>query len=267
MTGSWTKLPYQVSRYEYGVPAAFTFEPNPTPHRPLTREQELDYAAQSAVHGLGTHSASYLGRLAFRVRYYRFFFLPPLYLALPFFVPALVELRFIRVAGTLLLFALGTNFYPYFYSHYMAAVTCLFVLVSVTALERLSRFSVEAAQLIFISRGSLPVLVSLQVTGRSTSVRDLGRDQLRRSAGTHRNHTRFADAPGKQLVFVRYGPRHGFEEWVHNRADIDASRVVWARDLGAVENEKLLRYYPDRAAWLLEPDARPPKLSLHARAP
>ena len=39
------------------------------------------------------------------------------------------------------------------------------------------------------------------------------------------------------------------------------ARVVWARDLGAAENEKLRRYYPDRNVWLLEPDARPPKLT------
>ena len=36
VTGQWTTLPYQVSRYQYGVPATFTVQPNPTPHRPLT---------------------------------------------------------------------------------------------------------------------------------------------------------------------------------------------------------------------------------------
>jgi hypothetical protein len=64
------------------------------------------------------------------------------------------------------------------------------------------------------------------------------------------------------LVFVRYWPRHIFQdEWIYNAADIDGARVVWARDLGGAEDEKLRRYYPDRTAWLLEPDARPPKLT------
>lgn len=71
-----------------------------------------------------------------------------------------------------------------------------------------------------------------------------------------------ARIPGKLLVFVHYSPQHIFQdEWVYNRAAIDAAPVVWARDLGAAENEKLVRYYPDRTALLLEPDVRPPRLS------
>ncbi len=77
---------------------------------------------------------------------------------------------------------------------------------------------------------------------------------------------KLAESPGKHVVFVRYYPPHEFDEWVHNRADVDAARIVWARDLGPVENDKLLRYYPDRVAWLLEPDFRPPRLTAYQSA-
>ncbi|HJT88867.1 MAG TPA: hypothetical protein VJ732_13450, partial [Bryobacteraceae bacterium] len=73
-----------------------------------------------------------------------------------------------------------------------------------------------------------------------------------------------ARIPGKLLVFVRYWPQHRFqEEWIYNRASIDQARLVWARDLGS-ENQKLRNYYPDRSVWLLEPDARPPRLTAYA---
>jgi hypothetical protein len=71
-----------------------------------------------------------------------------------------------------------------------------------------------------------------------------------------------AEVPGRQLVIVRYSPRHIFqEEWVYNAADIDGARVVWARDLGHEQNRELLNYYPDRNVWLLEPDEQPPSIT------
>ena len=48
-------------------------------------------------------------------------------------------------------------------------------------------------------------------------------------------------------------------------ADIDGSRVLWARDLGEGENEKLIRYFPDRHVLLLEPDLSPPQLGPYER--
>jgi len=66
---------------------------------------------------------------------------------------------------------------------------------------------------------------------------------------------------GDQLVVVQYVPNHEpLDEWVYNEADIDAAKVVWARDMGASANQELIRYFKDRRVWLLEADELPPKL-------
>jgi len=71
---------------------------------------------------------------------------------------------------------------------------------------------------------------------------------------------------GRHLVLVRYQPSHNIlEEWVYNGADIDGSKVVWARDMGPEKNRELLDYYKDRRAWLVEPDEKPPGVILNLR--
>ncbi len=68
--------------------------------------------------------------------------------------------------------------------------------------------------------------------------------------------------PGQQVVFVRYGSHHDVDrEWVWNAADIDAAQVVWARDMGETQNQEVLRYYPNRVAWLIEGDNESPKIT------
>ena len=82
--------------------------------------------------------------------------------------------------------------------------------------------------------------------------------------GVERAHmeTWLEQQPGKQLVIVRYyGSHYPFDEWVYNRADIDGSKVVWAREMGAADNLELMRYYADRKAWLVEPDSIPARLT------
>ena len=269
VTRSWTTMPYMLSRDQYGVPAAFTFQPNPVPHRPLTPEQDLDYKAQASVHGPGTDSLSeFFDRLEHRFRYLRFFLLPPLYVALLAVLPGLREPRYFWTAGTILLFALGTNIYPYFFPHYLAAVTCLFVLLSVRGLERLP--SHARLYVLLLCGMAFTFWFGLYLVGdndllhaadyQSWNYVNRGDPQGRIAIAQQ-----LAQSSGQQLVFVRYSPMHRFAEWIHNAADIDSAQTVWATDLGTEQNEQLLHYYPYRKAWLLEPDAHPPSLTPYSR--
>ncbi len=74
--------------------------------------------------------------------------------------------------------------------------------------------------------------------------------------------------PGDHLVIVRYSPTHDpAEEWVYNGADIDHSKIVWAREIPGVSMQPLLDYFHDRKVWLVEPDEAVPHLSPYTPAP
>jgi hypothetical protein len=63
------------------------------------------------------------------------------------------------------------------------------------------------------------------------------------------------ETPGKHLIVVRYSDDHNIhDEWVYNGADIDGSKIIWARELDAEQNAKLFAYFKDRHIWVVEPD-------------
>jgi hypothetical protein len=276
VTHSWTTLPEKLSQEQYGVPAALTFQPNAIPQLTLTPQQEMDYKAQAAMHGAAGESwQAFFLRLEYRVRYYRFFFLPPLYLAAVAFLLTLKDRRMQWLAATLAIFALGTNLFPYLLVHYLAGVTCLFVLVSISGLRLLNDVRIKG-----VAAGSemVRVLVALCIAEflgwyglhlfetpdlygvlRYETWDAINHDNPKRRIEVANQLRAFS---GPLLIFVRYSPHHIFqEEWVWNAADIDASRVVYARDLGAEEDQQLIRYYPNRKVLLLEPDNYVPRLS------
>ncbi len=271
VTGAWTQLPYTLSQYQYGVPAALTILPNPVPHNPLTPQQETDYRMQRGFRPSGGETVeTYFGRLLYRARYYRFYFYSPLYVALVAYLIGMRRWREFWVAGVCLLFALGINFFPQFQFHYLAACVCLFLLISVEGIRRIARLragAIAARALIFLCLAQFLFWYGLHLgeTPQFAELRgyDLW-DSINHAEGRERREIgdQVRKLQGRILIFVRYWPGHIFRnEWVYNAADIDGARVVWARDLGDGENEKLRAYYPNRTAWLFEPDARPPRLS------
>jgi hypothetical protein len=272
VTDSWTTLPYQLSQYQYGVPAALTFQTAPEPHAQLTPEQQMDYRMQRSFQGASMETlGGYLLRLEFRVRYYRFFFLPALYLALPLFLISLREWNLVWVALTLALFALGINFFPAYQLHYAAASTCLMILAAVIGLQKLAAVRREAARIaLFLCAAHFLFWYGMHLFESTPIARSVLPFETW-DAINHQNPQRriyvnreLAKIPGDLLVFVRYAyPPHPFQdEWVYNAADIAHARIIWARDLGAEEDARLERYYPSRKAIVLEPDERPPAIEI-----
>ena len=281
VTHNWLTLPEALHQYQYGTPISLTFQPLPTPHVPLTPQQATDFRAESLQHGPGTDTlGNFLLRLEYRVRYYRFFFLPPLYVALVAFFFALRDARWRWVLAALAIFALGTNLFPYLLLHYLAAVTCLFVLVSVVGLRQLSLVRIRNAAvggeialvLIVLSLAEFLGWYALHLFENPALYPVLQYETW--DSINHENPQRriavkrqLAAIGGRLLVFVRYSAHHIYQnEWVWNEADIDRARIVFARDLGPEEDDKLIRYYPNRKLLLLEPDAAVPQLTAYDHA-
>ena len=78
----------------------------------------------------------------------------------------------------------------------------------------------------------------------------------------HRFSVQLGAVPGNHLVIVRYSSEHdSLAEWVYNDADIDHSKIVWARDIPGADLAGLLNYFSARRVWLVEPDLPPPRLA------
>ena len=282
VTGTWATLPEQLSQFQYGVPTTLTIQKPAMPHVPLTPQQTLEYKAQFLMHGPDTDTlARFVLRLEYRVRDYRFFFLPPLYLAAAVSIIALRQKLYIWVAATLVIFGLGTNLFPYLLVHYLAAVTCLVLLVAVTGVRQIKRLNIHgfpagtdiARILVLLCGAEFLLWYSIHLFENHHAPLALLQYETW-DAVNHRNPKKrvaaaldIAAQRGQLLIFVHYSPQHIFQdEWVWNSADIDASRVVFARDLGLRKDTELIRYYPSRRVLWFEPDADPPALSSTAPA-
>lgn len=69
---------------------------------------------------------------------------------------------------------------------------------------------------------------------------------------------RLSRIPGKHLVFVNYSPTHPwYDEWVFNAADLNESRIVFARMCTPESDRGLMDAMSDRDVWVANPDASP----------
>jgi len=140
--------------------------------------------------------------------------------------------------------------------HYAAPITCVVYALLVQAVRHLRTNKWKSRSLGVALSRALVVLLVLETgvnVGRRacdpmwwTCTGDPSRVAVMK---------RLMDTPGKHLIVVRYSDDHNIhDEWVYNGADIDGSKIIWARELDEAQNAKLFAYFKDRQIWLVEPD-------------
>lgn len=148
--------------------------------------------------------------------------------------------------ASLLLIAGGITLETWrFHSHYVGPIAALAVVLVINSLRR------SQARTFALLLPLLVIGTAFAEASRPAGMLDQWAQQR------FKMQSQLEDRPGKQLVFVYYRPNHDlYEEWVHNRADLDGAAVVWARSGSAEENCKLIKYFPGRKIWSLDADRR-----------
>lgn len=278
VTGNPLRMPYQVEKETYGVAPYFLWQsmsPQPTYHHALMRDMYVNRLPETFRF---SHSVLGLAGKAYRACC---FYLGPvltfpllmLFVVLPYGfswrnISRPTRFLLVAFAVSLVDLALETFFEPHYASPLTSAIL-VFVLLAMQRLRewrswgrRTGLFMTRAIPMISITMFALraaavPLHIPLPDYYTAAWYQSGPRTAGRASIMKQLQHT-----PGLQLVMVRYDDSHNpFYEWVYNEADIDAAKVVWAREMRPAENEALTNYFANRRVWLLEADEKPPRLS------
>lgn len=252
VTGSPFVLPYQHAQRHYGVPQSLVFqEPVPMPAS-LTAEQQAVYGWQRRNHDRVRANWTQHFIQVFRdtAEFYSNVFL---LIGAGGFIWSMKSPIAIR-ALVILIFALTlSSLYFALLPHYVAPHAILVVTALTCGLWLLHK---NLLPILHIG----PALVTIAILGglldpiiQVIPVQALTRG-VNYSAKLRGEVERRISAPGGQhVVIVRYGPDHNFhDEWVYNRAEIDAAQIVWARYIDEEALGELTEYYRGRCFWLAE---------------
>jgi len=280
VTGSPFRMPYQIERQQYAVAPYMIWQqerPEPAYHHSIMRKM---YVEEELV-GYRV-SRSFPGFLLKLYIGWSFFLGPALtlpVLMLFFSVPRGSGLQDLKGSTwTLLLVfaasAVGWTVESFYNPHYSAPATCIIVAFVLLAMQRLlawnpsgvflTRAIVVTCILSFALRAGaarlhIPLRKNFEPAWSDANIPGFGRAAIEKE---------LLQTPGKHLVLVRYDANHEpFEEWVYNDADLDSSRIVWARDMGSDANKGLLEHFNDRQVWMLQPDRHPAELIKNAAPP
>jgi hypothetical protein len=266
-TGHPLVIPYQVNFETYHITRPFFFQkPNPIP-----QYRHLEMRAFYVMHELPgallwKDEADYFTRVKASI-YYGFFLWPFLLLLAPCILAlARGELRIVLLSTVLVVADLMAQIWPP-HSHYAAPIAGAMVLMLLYSLRymRSHREGRLSAHALWGSRAVVMVFALWMISPIAEKLwnpfllRNTIQPPVADSAKLYPIPMSFQRARiqsdlrargGKHLVIVGYPARDvPSQEWVYNEADIDNSKIVWARDMGYLRNLDLLEHYPDRQVW------------------
>jgi hypothetical protein len=255
VTGSPFTFPYQVYQQQYGQAPLFLFEsPGPKPTYRHAVFDELHSTWELEWYGRQATFAGWLHTKAVVTWMAMLFFFPP---AMAAGALACRPWRWRRLTPIVIVAALtfaSTLISTFYNAHYWAPFAPLLLMAAVAGLRRIdvwSRRTLAGLRVVPLLVAGQAVLFGYSAVNRAFLPR-IGW-QFDRAAIVDK----LESEPGRHLIFVRYGSEHNCHaEWVFNAADIDGAKVVWARSMDQGSDAELRRYYADRRAWLLEPEAR-----------
>jgi hypothetical protein len=139
-----------------------------------------------------------------------------------------------------------------FHSHYIAPVVPLAFVLVVEALRRAWTWTYSGRAPGKVLALALPALtLAIAAAGSAGPPDPLERWAWQRA----QMQEHLQSLAGRQLVIVHYGPGYDFyQEWVENRADLQAAKVVWARERSREENCRVIASFPGRSVWMLDAD-------------
>ena len=268
--GSPLSLPYTVNRTTYAVAPVFLWQsPRSEPVYRHKSMRDFYVGAELSHFSQVRTKAGFAQFTAQRTEMFWRFFLGPV-----LSVPLLGVFRGMRdrrvrplvFVGAVVL--IGQSVVAFFAPHYLSPVAGLIWVLVLQGMRHLRQWRYRGnpvgTQLVRMIPAVCLLLFSVRIAfGLAASPKSLQWPFTWATVSTvpiHRHDviTRLMQQPGSHLVFVRYSADHDpFYEYVFNRADIDASRIAWAREMGAVHDRPLIEYMKGRRVWLLEPDAVP----------
>jgi hypothetical protein len=278
--GSPTALPYTVDRAQYGVAPYFVWQSQRP--EPLYRHKVMQqFYAQQELDGFQKiHSISgFVPQTLLKAAEGTLFFAGVILLVpLVMLRRVLLDRRIRFLVLCVLVLMAGQLLEIFLFPHYVAPFTAAFYAIGLQAMRHL-RLWTPGNQPVGMTLTRLIVALCFVLAGVRLGAEPLhiglpgwpgpwashwyGSD---RRSGTARAQieSRLEQTLGRQLAIVRYSPDHNsLDEWVYNAADIDNSKVVWAREMDEANNLELIHYYKDRTVWLVEPDVKPAKVSAY----